>query len=116
VDLSRPLDRLSAHGDDSAAVAARLALRSAQHASCRLAAWLGHAPALWLLYREPLPRSLRLPNVLAVLATLAAMAAAWFLVADLPQRVLAVVATWLVGHVAWGTYLTRRLPPSPEQH
>src|SRR5262245_58258567 len=42
----------------------------------RLVAWLGHAPGLWLCYREPLPRELRAPNARAVAATLVAIGVA----------------------------------------
>lgn len=79
----------------------------------RLVAWGGHAPGLWLLYREPIPRPLRRPNLYAAVGTIAAIGIA---VAGAPagQRLIAGLATWAVGHVAWGTYLAWHLPPRAE--
>lgn len=75
----------------------------------RVIAFFGHAPALWLFYREPIPPPLRRPNALAIGLTLAAMAAAYLLATDGGVG-RAVLVTWLVGHFAWGTYLAAKLP------
>lgn len=75
----------------------------------RLVAWGGHAPGLWLCFREPLPSSLRRPNAVAVLLTLVAMLVAGLL-ASPSERLAAVGATWLAGHVLWGSYLAWKLP------
>ncbi len=75
----------------------------------RLVALVGHAPGLWLVYREPLPAPVRRPNVVAVGLTLAAMAAAGLLAPD-GRRGVAVLVTWIVGHFAWGIWLARALP------
>lgn len=77
----------------------------------RAVAWLGHAPGLWLCYREPLPRPLRRPNVVAVLGTLAAVTTA-VLLAPHDGAALAALLTWATGHVAWGSYLAWHLPSS----
>lgn len=84
--------------------------RRRDHWPRRLIAWLGHAPGLWLVYREPLPRPLWRANALAVGATLAAMAATWALWSG-PHPAAAVLLVWAVGHVAWGSVLAWRLPP-----
>ena len=76
----------------------------------RLVAALTHAPGLWLLYRQTLPRSLWRPNAIAIGATLAAMvtAALWW-----PDRAaVAAFAAWAVGHVLWGLALAAWLPGS----
>ncbi len=75
----------------------------------RLIAAVGHAPALWLFYREPLPHAVRRPNAIAVGATLMAMAAAGLL-AEPANRWSVVFWTWIVGHFAWGAYLLVKLP------
>lgn len=75
----------------------------------RLVVGLTHAPGLWLLYGEPLPRRLRLRNVAAVLATVLAVAVA-VAVTHGTTRPIAGVAVWLAGHVAWGAYVAWRLP------
>jgi hypothetical protein len=75
----------------------------------RLVAFAGHAPALWLLYREPLPRALWVPNVLALTLTVAAMLGVG-VVACRDRPLWPVVAAWLAGHVIWGAYLAYRLP------
>jgi hypothetical protein len=75
----------------------------------RAAAFLGHAPGLWLVCREPLPRALWLPNAVAALGTIAAAAAAWGTVRP-PVRLAAAVAAWSAGHVLWGAFLAVRLP------
>jgi hypothetical protein len=76
----------------------------------RLVAFIAHAPGLWLVYREPLPRQLRRGNVLAILVTLAVMGGAW-LAADQARRPAAIALAWLAGHLTWGAYLAARLPP-----
>ncbi len=75
----------------------------------RAAAFLGHAPGLWLVCREPLPRALWVPNAVAVLGTLAAAATAWWTVRP-PLRLAAALAAWAAGHVLWGAFLAVRLP------
>lgn len=77
----------------------------------RLAAWAGHAPALRLLYREPLQRELHRANWVAAAATIAGIALAIAL-APPQTRWAWVLLTWLVGHVAWGTYLACKLRPA----
>lgn len=72
----------------------------------RGAAWLGHAPALWLCYREPLPASLRVPNAIAVTATVIAVA-----LAAITAGAIGVVVAAIAGHVAWGSYLAWSLAP-----
>ena len=77
----------------------------------RLVALIGHVPGLWLLYRETLPRELRLANLVAVVATLVAvLVVVWR--ADVVSG-LDVVVPWLVGHFVWGAYLAWRLPAPP---
>lgn len=76
----------------------------------RLLAFFGHAPALWLFYRETIPVPLRRPNAIAVALTLAAMAASYALVPEGSAGV-ATLAAWILGHFAWGTFLAARLPP-----
>ncbi|MBU1240745.1 hypothetical protein KJ865_13615 [Myxococcota bacterium] len=75
-------------------------------------AFFSHAPGLWLVYGESLPRALRVPNVLAICLTLATMSIAFTLAPD-GSRGLTTAATWLVAHFAWGTCLAVKLPPSP---
>jgi hypothetical protein len=75
----------------------------------RLVALVGHAPGLWLAYREPIPPELRRANVVAVMATVVAMAAALVFVDE--GGWLRPVVAWLVGHLAWGMFLAWRLPP-----
>lgn len=69
-------------------------------------AFVGHAPALWLFYREALPRPMWLPNAVAVLATLVTVAAAW------RTSPLAALGAFVIGHFAWGAFLAWRLPAS----
>ncbi len=76
----------------------------------RILAFFGHAPALWLFYRETIPVPLRKPNAIAVALTLAAMAAAYALAPD-GSRGVATLAAWVIGHFVWGTFLAVRLPP-----
>lgn len=79
----------------------------------RLVAFGGHAPALWLFYREALPVPLRRPNVIAVAATLVMMAVVPFAARAAGAATEAgwlVLGTWLVGHFAWGTFLAVKLP------
>lgn len=75
----------------------------------RIVAFFGHAPALWLMYRETIPPPLRRPNAIAVVLTLAAMAAAYVL-APSGSPGIATLVTWIIGHVAWGAFLAVRLP------
>lgn len=81
--------------------------------SRRAAAWLFHAPGLYLIHGERLsPRLLR-ANAVAAILTVAAIAAAAVLAPPSPPslRLFAAIAAWLAGHVAWGSYLVRHLPP-----
>ena len=78
----------------------------------RWVAALGHAPALWLLYREKLPRPLVRQNVIAAIATLVVIMLAASL-APPGRRFAAAVAAWLCGHFAWGILLFVRLPDRP---
>ncbi len=80
----------------------------------RCIAALGHAPALWLLYREKLPPPLIRQNVLAVGATLLVVLLAASL-APPGRRVAAAVAAWLCGHLAWGVLLFFRLPTRADE-
>jgi hypothetical protein len=75
----------------------------------RFVVWLTHAPGLWLFYGEPVPRRLRRANVIAAVATVVAVVAA-VLVAHGMYRLIAGLAVWMVGHVAWGSYFAWRLP------
>ena len=79
----------------------------------RVIAAVGHAPALWLVYREPLPKVVRFPNLIAAVVTVGAMVAAYRLAAD-AEPWMAVLWTWIVGHFAWGAYLFVKLPPPPD--
>ncbi|GMU64117.1 MAG: hypothetical protein AMXMBFR36_03910 [Acidobacteriota bacterium] len=72
----------------------------------RLVALFLHAPGLWLIFREPLPKELRRPNLVAATATLGAMAATFWLAPAPWGRPWGVLAAWLAGHLAWGAYLT----------
>lgn len=74
----------------------------------RLVALFGHVPGLWLVYREPLPRELRVANLVAVVATLVAV----LVVVGRADTVgwLDVLVPWLIGHFVWGAYLAWRLP------
>lgn len=72
----------------------------------RWVAFLGHAPGLYVLCGEGLPRALWAPQALAVAVTLAAMAAAAFAVSP---WWLGTGAAWLLGHLSWSTYLALRL-------
>ena len=71
-------------------------------------AFLGHAPALWLFYREPLPKRLRVPNIIAATATVGLMVAV-YQTATPRWRVRGALAAWLAGHFAWGVYLAREV-------
>lgn len=75
-------------------------------------AFFGHAPALWLFYRETIPPPLRRPNAIAVMLTLAAMAVA-YLLAPGGSPGMATFVAWVVGHFAWGAFLAARLPDPP---
>ena len=66
-----------------------------------LVGFVGHAPGLWLFFRRSIPPPARRENLLAVLATLVAVAAAWL--AGLDWHWL--VAIWLAGHLGWGARL-----------
>lgn len=76
----------------------------------RLVAAFGHAPGLWLVYRESLSDEVKRANVVAVALTIVAMVAAAVLSPE-GRRGMAVVVAWLVGHALWGAYLFVRLPP-----
>jgi hypothetical protein len=73
-----------------------------------LVAWVGHAPALWLFYREILPRYLVVANAVAILLTATAVAGAlvsgWF-----ARPVETALAVWILCHVMWGGYLVWNL-------
>lgn len=73
----------------------------------RVIAFFGHAPGLWLMYRETIPPPLRRPNAIAVALTLLAMAVAYVLASG-----TAAFVAWLIGHFAWGAFLAARLPDS----
>lgn len=75
----------------------------------RLVALFLHAPGLWLIYREPLPKELRRPNLVAATATLAAMAATFWLAPPAWGRPWGVLAAWLAGHLGWGACLVAQL-------
>ena len=76
----------------------------------RVIAWGGHAPGLWVFYRERLPPRLWKANLIAVLLALVAMGCVGAITAD----GVCVVLVWLLGHIAWGTYLACRLPAAAE--
>lgn len=86
-------------------------LRPAVHhsASCdrrrRLFALFGHAPGLWVGYREAVPAGFRGPNAIAFVLTVVGVV--------LAARVsyLAAAVAYVVGHFVWGGYLAWRLPP-----
>ena len=78
----------------------------------RATALFFHAPGLWLLFREPIPASLRFPNLIAIMLTVIAMGLSITL-APQGSRVVATVSAWLIGHLLWGTILAVRLPPRP---
>lgn len=77
----------------------------------RLVAFVGHAPALWLCYRETISPNLVRSNVIAATATLAAMSAV-AVTRPRGKAALPVAGVWLAGHLLWGAYLASRLPPS----
>jgi hypothetical protein len=87
----------------------RLSRASSADKVRRFVAWAGHAPGLWLFYREPIPRALRRPNVVAATATALAVVVAVGLVAP-GWRLWVGLTVWAAGHVAWGTYLAWHLP------
>ena len=78
----------------------------------RLVAFAGHAPGLWLFYREPVPRELWALNVILLGLTAAATAAA-AVATEGAARWPVAIATWAVGHVIWGAILAARLPAEP---
>jgi hypothetical protein len=73
-----------------------------------LVVFLGHAPALWLFYREPLPKRLRVPNIIAATLTVGFMVAVYHAAAP-PWRVRGALVVWLAGHLAWGAYVAREV-------
>jgi drug/metabolite transporter (DMT)-like permease len=73
----------------------------------RLVAFLGHAPALWLVYRERLPRRIIIANAVAAAGTLAAV---FLATRRSPRPLRAAALAWAAGHVAWGTLLAAMLP------
>ena len=75
----------------------------------RAIAWLAHAPGLWLVYREIPPRRLLWANAIAVVVTLILIVTAYL--AGGENRVLFAFGAWVLGHIAWGTYLAWKLPP-----
>jgi hypothetical protein len=68
-----------------------------------LVAFAGHAPGLWLARHRLTPVTKR-QNVIALGATLVAMAASWVLASE-ASRGRWVLVVWLVGHFAWSTWL-----------
>jgi intracellular septation protein A len=73
-----------------------------------LIAWVGHAPGLWLIYREKLPRSLIAANAVAVFLT--AIAIACVLVSGrFVHRIATAIVVWIFCHVLWGSYLVWHL-------
>ena len=73
-----------------------------------LIALLGHAPALWVFAGRRISGSMMLKNAAALLATFVAMAAGY-----LWRGGPAVLVAWIVGHLAWGMFLARHIPPDP---
>ncbi len=67
-----------------------------------------HLPGLWLFYRERAEPALLRTNVVAVVATLAAMGLGAAL-SPPAHRLLAALLLFGVGHFAWGFYLARHL-------
>lgn len=65
-------------------------------------AFLGHVPGLKLFARCRFTPSLVRVNVVAVVLTLLAMAAAWLAAGD-GQRAGWTLVAWLVGHFLWST-------------
>lgn len=63
-------------------------------------AFAGHVPGLKIATRVRLTPRLKRVNVVAAVATLVAMAIAYF-VAEPGGRGYAVLIAWLVGHFAW---------------
>lgn len=78
--------------------------------SRRAAAWLFHAPGLYVFHGEKLAPPVLRANAVAAVLTVAAIAAALAL-APPHLRIFAAIGAWLVGHVAWGAYLVAHLPP-----
>ncbi len=70
----------------------------------RLVAFLFHAPGLWLVYRERLPRRLYAANAVAIGVTLVAAAVAFVRLDG-----LAAAAAWASGHVLWGAVLAAKI-------
>ena len=71
-------------------------------------AWLAffcHAPGLWLFHRFTLGPRTKRENLVAVVMTLLAMGVAF----AATQGWSASFAAWLLGHVAWGAWLARRV-------
>jgi hypothetical protein len=77
----------------------------------RLVAVLGHAPGLWLIHRQLLPRRLLVANIMAVAITIVAMAAAYRISAP-PWRLGSTLATWGALHLIWGLYLASEIDRS----
>ena len=75
-------------------------------------AFAGHAPGLWLLFREPVPRALWALNV-ALLSLTAAVAVTAAVIIEGPARWPSAVGAWAVGHGVWGAILAARLPDVP---
>jgi hypothetical protein len=73
----------------------------------KLVALFFHLPGLRLLYGAKATPSLVRTNLKAVAATLVLMGGAGLSTAP-AQRLTAVIAVWLVGHFAWGTYLATK--------
>jgi hypothetical protein len=81
----------------------------------RFVVWLTHAPGLWLFYGETVPRRLRPANVVAAGATVLVIVVAVLATHGI-YRLIAGLAVWVAGHVAWGTYFAWRLPEHDHDH
>lgn len=75
----------------------------------RWVAFLGHAPGLYFASGQGLPRALWRPQAIAAGATVAAMLAGALVISP---WWLGTGAAWLIGHLSWSTYLSRRVGAS----
>ena len=71
----------------------------------KIVALFFHLPGLRILYGAKATPGLLRTNMKAVGATLVLMAAAGFIVKP-PHQLMAVFVVWLIGHFAWGIYLS----------
>jgi hypothetical protein len=79
--------------------------------SRRFIAWIAHAPGLWAVYGEVLPKPMQRANLIAVVATVVAVGSVCALVCR-PYRLVTALIVWVMCHVTWGSYLAWHLPPS----